>query len=53
MRKVLLAVTEEISTDIACIFKSEGENGWAWILKIIEEEERMATRKRKRDTDDE
>ena len=53
MRKVWLAVTEEISTDIACIFKSEGENGWAWILTIIEEEERMATRKRKRDTDDE
>ena len=59
MRKVWLAVTEGISTDdgteygMVEIFKSEGENGWARFLKIIEEKGRMATRKRKRDTDDE
>ena len=60
MRKVWLAVTEGISTDDENdddewveIFKSEGENGWARFLKIIEEKGRMATRKRKRDTDDE
>ena len=53
MRKVWLAVTEGIYTDSDRIFKREGENGWARILKIIEEKERMATRKRKRDTDDE
>ena len=53
MRKVWLAVTEEIHSEYGVIFKSEGENGWARFLKIIEEKGRMATRKRKRDTDDE
>ena len=60
MRKVWLAVTEGIYTEVTQditdygdIFKSEGENGWARFLKIIEERGRMATRKRKRDTDDE
>ena len=60
MRKVWLAVTEGIYTEVTQditdygdIFKSEGENGWARFLKIIEEKGRMATRKRKRDTDDE